>query len=89
MILTSDNPRNEPPLKIIEDCLKTVSDKTQLKICLDRKEAIKQAIAAARAGDCILIAGKGHETYQIIGEERHHFNDREVAEGFLNLKNPE
>jgi UDP-N-acetylmuramoyl-L-alanyl-D-glutamate--2,6-diaminopimelate ligase len=49
----------------------------------DREKAIRLALANARTGDLVLIAGKGHETYQIIGEEKHHFDDREVAKKIL------
>jgi UDP-N-acetylmuramoyl-L-alanyl-D-glutamate--2,6-diaminopimelate ligase len=80
VIVTSDNPRSEDPESIlseIEPGLK-LSGLEYLKI-QDRREAIFRAIQEARAGDLVLIAGKGHETYQIIGTKRTHFDDREVA----------
>jgi UDP-N-acetylmuramyl-tripeptide synthetase len=80
VIVTSDNPRSEDPESIlneIEPGLKR-SGRKYLKI-QDRREAIFRAIREARSGDLVLIAGKGHETYQIIGTKRTHFDDREVA----------
>jgi UDP-N-acetylmuramyl-tripeptide synthetase len=80
VIVTSDNPRSEDPESIlseIEPGLKR-SGLEYLKI-QDRRDAIFRAIREARAGDLVLIAGKGHETYQIIGTTRTHFDDREVA----------
>jgi UDP-N-acetylmuramyl-tripeptide synthetase len=79
-IATSDNPRTEDPEAILRDVevgLRNVG-KPYLKI-VDRREAIHRAIEEARAGDLVLIAGKGHEDYQIIGTEKRHFDDREVA----------
>lgn len=83
-ILTSDNPRTENPNKIIDDVLKGMeSDKYE--VIIDRRESIKRAIEIAQKDDIILITGKGHENYQIIGREKTHFDDREVALEFLNL----
>jgi hypothetical protein len=80
VILTSDNPRTEFPGQIMADAeiglLKT--GKPYLKIA-ERREAIRHAISEARANDVVLIAGKGHEDYQIVGREVFHFDDREVA----------
>jgi len=79
-IVTSDNPRTEDPEAIIEDIeagLKKAA-RQYLKVA-DRREAIFRAIREAREGDVVLIAGKGHETYQIIGERKIHFDDHEVA----------
>ncbi len=80
VIATSDNPRNEDPeaiLRDVEEGLRS-SGRPYLKI-VDRREAIFRAVAEARAGDIVVIAGKGHEDYQIVGAERTHFDDREVA----------
>lgn len=80
-IITSDNPRSEDPEGIILDIKKGVKD-TDLKKVLsvtNRKEAIKTACMMARSGDIILVAGKGHETYQEIKGVKHHFNDSEVV----------
>jgi UDP-N-acetylmuramoyl-L-alanyl-D-glutamate--2,6-diaminopimelate ligase len=77
-IFTSDNPRSEDPLQIIRDMEEGVKGK-QFKSIVDRREAISYAINKAEKGDVILIAGKGHETYQIIGNEVFDFDDRLVA----------
>jgi UDP-N-acetylmuramoyl-L-alanyl-D-glutamate--2,6-diaminopimelate ligase len=80
VILTSDNPRTEDPEKILADAEVGIqkTGKPYEKIA-DRREAIHQAIAQARTDDLVLIAGKGHEDYQIIGREVFHFDDKEVA----------
>jgi UDP-N-acetylmuramoyl-L-alanyl-D-glutamate--2,6-diaminopimelate ligase len=80
VILTSDNPRTEDPEKILADAESGIqkTGKPYRKIA-DRREAIHQAVAQARAKDLVLIAGKGHEDYQIIGREVFHFDDKEVA----------
>ncbi len=80
VIVTSDNPRSEDPESIISEIEPGLKQSRleYLKI-QDRREAIFSAIQEARAGDLVLIAGKGHETYQIIGSTRTHFDDREVA----------
>ena len=91
-IITSDNPRSEKPMAIIEEILtgavgaRLASPLQNLRngdrahwVEPDRKSAIFQAIEAAEAGDTVLIAGKGHEDYQILGDKRIHFDDRKVA----------
>ena len=84
VILTSDNPRTEDPEQILCDAEDGIrkTGKPYRKIA-DRTEAINQAIAEAGAGDLVLIAGKGHEDYQIIGRETFHFDDKEVARAAL------
>lgn len=89
-ILTSDNPRTEDPEQIIRDCLTgSVPGRPRPRAITDRQTAIHAALEMARLGDCVLIAGKGHETEQIIGAERHHFDDREVARNALKLIVPQ
>jgi UDP-N-acetylmuramyl-tripeptide synthetase len=80
VVLTSDNPRTEDPLKILNE-IEIGLKQTNCPFVKnpDRREAIYTAIKSARAGDLVLIAGKGHETYQIIGAEKFHFDDREIA----------
>ena len=80
VILTSDNPRTEDPERILADAELGIqkTGKPYRKIA-DRREAIHQAVSQARAKDLVLIAGKGHEDYQIIGREVFHFDDKEVA----------
>jgi len=80
VIITSDNPRTEDPLKIIEEIEIGVKETgTEYVAISDRREAIYRAISRAGADDVVIIAGKGHETYQLIGGEKFHFDDREVA----------
>jgi UDP-N-acetylmuramoyl-L-alanyl-D-glutamate--2,6-diaminopimelate ligase len=76
-IFTSDNPRTESPEAILDDMVAGVAEATNYLRISDRHEAIRTATMLAQAGDIILIAGKGHEDYQIIGTEKHHFDDRE------------
>ena len=79
-IVTSDNPRTEKPEDIISDILGGMgSGEGRYEVVQDRRAAIARAIELAEAGDSVLIAGKGHEDYQIIGSEVRHFDDREVA----------
>jgi UDP-N-acetylmuramoyl-L-alanyl-D-glutamate--2,6-diaminopimelate ligase len=74
--LTSDNPRTENPEQILKDIEKGFSSKKYRKI-IERREAIKEAALALQSGDILLVAGKGHEDYQIVGKEKHHFSDKE------------
>ena len=79
VIITSDNPRNEEPQNIINDMLAGLNAHQMKKVVViaDRHEAIKTAVMLANKGDVILVAGKGHEDYQIIKGVKHHFDDRE------------
>jgi UDP-N-acetylmuramoyl-L-alanyl-D-glutamate--2,6-diaminopimelate ligase len=81
VVVTSDNPRSEDPQAIIAEILTGLDEAGRRKTAVqaDRRAAIEQAIQEARAGDIVLLAGKGHETYQIIGNQRIHFDDAEVA----------
>lgn len=85
VIFTSDNPRFEDPVVILEEMEKGVEPQNTMKtiVVVDRKQAIKLACQQAEAGDIILIAGKGHETYQEIKGVRNHFNDLEIVTEFL------
>jgi len=79
-IVTSDNPRSENPDDIIADIVSGMADEAgRYEVVPDRRAAIARSIEAAQAGDSVLIAGKGHENYQIIGSETIHFDDCEVA----------
>lgn len=80
VVVTSDNPRTENPLEIIRQIESGLKNTNCPYLTIpDRREAIFQAIAKARREDVVIICGKGHETYQIIGQEKYHFDDREVA----------
>lgn len=84
VVVTTDNPRTEDPDEIIKEILiGTVGSKAEVVSITDRSEAIKYAMSIARKGDTILLAGKGHETYQVIGKERVHYDEREVVEEIL------
>ncbi len=82
-IVTSDNPRSEDPQAIIDDILRGTVATARVHHQPDRRQAIQQALALATVEDVVLIAGKGHEEYQIIGKQRLHFSDREVVEEFI------
>jgi UDP-N-acetylmuramoyl-L-alanyl-D-glutamate--2,6-diaminopimelate ligase len=86
VIATSDNPRSEDPLAILREveaglrsAVEAQETQARYEVIADRRLAVEAAIRAARPGDMVLIAGKGHEDYQIIGSQRIHFDDREVA----------
>jgi UDP-N-acetylmuramoyl-L-alanyl-D-glutamate--2,6-diaminopimelate ligase len=84
VVLTSDNPRSEDPLDIINDALMGLSRfDTPRALEPDREKAIRLALHEAKPGDVVILAGKGHETYQIIGPKAIHFDDREVARTVL------
>ncbi len=88
-IVTSDNPRTEPPQSIIEDIVAGFPiGFSQFHIEPDRRRAIEFALSEAREGDCVLIAGKGHESVQIVGTERLPFDDREVVRQLLDRTVP-
>ncbi|HEY7533371.1 MAG TPA: UDP-N-acetylmuramoyl-L-alanyl-D-glutamate--2,6-diaminopimelate ligase [Nitrospiraceae bacterium] len=93
VVLTSDNPRTEDPMKILREVEVGVREallrhpQVAYRMIPDRREAIEVAITEAKSGDIVLIAGKGHEDYQIIGVKKFHFDDREVArEAILRLR---
>ena len=83
VIVTSDNPRTEQPDAIIQDILAGIPKGTAMEVIPDRKEAIAWAIAHHQPGDVILLAGKGHEDYQIIGKTKIHLDEREVVADVL------
>ncbi len=80
VVVTSDNPRTEDPERILADILTGIPESVQPIVISDRAAAIASAIAQAQPGDGVLIAGKGHEDYQILGTEKIHFDDREQAQ---------
>ncbi|MEM1368575.1 MAG: UDP-N-acetylmuramoyl-L-alanyl-D-glutamate--2,6-diaminopimelate ligase [Cyanobacteria bacterium P01_H01_bin.15] len=86
VVVTSDNPRTEDPEKILADVVEGIPKSVKPLIIGDRAEAIAAAIAAAEPHDGVLIAGKGHEDYQILGTEKIHFDDREQARAGLSKK---
>lgn len=82
-VVTSDNPRSEDPKTIIQDIIAGVTGSTFLHVEPDREQSIHWALDHAGPGDCVLVAGKGHETEQIIGNQRLRFDDREVIRDHL------
>ncbi|MDE6569620.1 MAG: UDP-N-acetylmuramoyl-L-alanyl-D-glutamate--2,6-diaminopimelate ligase [Alistipes sp.] len=87
-IFTSDNPRREQPEAILDEMAAGVETGVRYLRIVDRREAIRTASMLAQAGDIVLVAGKGHETYQIVGTEKHHFDDREeVRAAFETMHN--
>ena len=86
VVITSDNPRTEDPQRILDDVVAGVPAGTELVVEGDRAQAIAAAIAEAAADDLVLVAGKGHEDYQILGTDKVHFDDREQAELALRLR---
>lgn len=86
-VVTSDNPRSEDPELIVKDVLEGMkSCKAQIKTLVNRTEAIKYAMSIAKAGDVVLLAGKGHETYQILNTGKIHYDEREVVADILKGK---
>jgi len=81
--ITSDNPRTEVPGAIIKDIVKGIMDKKRCHVIEDRAQAIKAALSGATEGDIVVIAGKGHEDYQVIGNVKKYFSDLEVAKSIL------
>jgi UDP-N-acetylmuramoyl-L-alanyl-D-glutamate--2,6-diaminopimelate ligase len=79
-VVTSDNPRTEDPERIIDDIVAGMNGCSYVRLA-DRREAIARAIADARPGDTLLLAGKGHEDYQVIGTTRYPFDEREIVRG--------
>ncbi len=85
-VVTSDNPRSEDPAAIAEAIVQGCA--SQPRVELDRRRAIRDALASARPGDVIVVAGKGHETYQIVGDRVLHFDDREEVEAAFAARAP-
>ena len=83
VVVTSDNPRSEDPESIIAEVLAGLRPGTRAVAYTDRREAIAAALAGARRGDVLLVAGKGHETEQVIGGVEHPFDDRVVLRELL------
>ena len=85
VVLTNDNPRREDPEVIAEEVLQGMPNGVKPAIILDRRAAIEHALSHASKQDIVLIAGKGHEDYQIIGDKKYPFSDQAVVHEFFNL----
>jgi UDP-N-acetylmuramoyl-L-alanyl-D-glutamate--2,6-diaminopimelate ligase len=83
IIVTSDNPRSESPLKIIEDICQGFASLDHVQTCVDRNLAIQMAVKMAQPGDAVIIAGRGHESIQQIGTRSISFDDRKVTRRIL------
>ncbi len=88
IFVTSDNPRTEEPKEIIRQIMVGISRQARrhTQVIADRREAIQAALETAGPGDVVLVAGKGHERYQIVGNERRPFDDRQVAAEWMSKK---
>jgi UDP-N-acetylmuramoyl-L-alanyl-D-glutamate--2,6-diaminopimelate ligase len=86
VILTSDNPRTEDPLTILEEVASGLHPLTQQIQIFDRVEAINYGVSMLNSGDTLVIAGKGHENYQIVGKEKVHLDDSKIAHEALSLR---
>src|SRR5690606_38265941 len=82
VMLTEDNPRSEDPERIIDDIVADMPPESYRR-CVDREEGIRRLLGEARPGDLVLLAGKGHETYQIIGTEYRPFDERAIVQKVL------
>lgn len=82
-VLTSDNPRTENPDAILEDVKPGLADCKEVLVEVDRKKAIELAVSIAKSGDCILVAGKGHEDYQVLGTKKVPFSDQAILKELL------
>ena len=88
VFVTSDNPRSEDPQEIIDEILAGMDDLREVIALVDRRAAIRRAILDAEPGDVVVVAGKGHETYQIIGTVSNHFDDRDEVRAALAAREP-
>jgi len=85
IIITSDNPRSEDPLAIIRDIEAGITNTSRYVVEPDRKRAIEKALDIADRGDCVIVAGKGHEDYQIFADKTVHFDDSEIIREYFEL----
>ena len=88
VVVTSDNPRTEDPETIVADILAGLPAGAPHLTVVDRREAIERTLGQARPGDTVLLAGKGHETYQVIGKEYRHFDEKEIVAELLGTGGP-
>jgi len=86
IVVTSDNPRTEDPGAIIREIVVGIPDGKEYEAIVDRGEAIERAVQIAEPGDVVVIAGKGHEDYQILGRTKHPMDDRDLARRALHSR---
>ena len=82
VVITSDNPRNEDPDQILDDLVIGLEGRVHERV-VDRDKAIRVAFASAQEGDTVVLAGKGHETYQVVGDEHRPFDERVIVRDCL------
>lgn len=82
IVLTNDNPRTEPAQQIIDDMLTGLDNKTNVSVILDRKQAVLSSLTKAKSGDVVLLAGKGHEDYVILGNKKYPYNERALVKQY-------
>ncbi len=83
LVVTNDNPRTEAPMSIIDDVLAGLNEQCQVTVIVNRKQAVLETLAKAQAGDVVLLAGKGHEDYILLGKEKINYNERQVVKNFF------
>jgi len=83
LVVTNDNPRTETPMSIIDDVLSGLNEQCQVTVIVNRKQAVIETLENAQVGDVVLLAGKGHENYLILGQEKIAYNERLVVKGFF------
>lgn len=83
LVVTNDNPRTESPMSIIEDVLAGLSDKSKVQVIVDRKRAVLETLENAKSNDVVLLAGKGHEDYIILGQNKVDYNERQIVKDYF------
>ena len=83
IVVTNDNPRTEAPESIIEDVLAGLTDKMKAHVIVDRKKAVQNTLKNAQSNDVVLLAGKGHEDYIILGQNKINYNERQIVQNFF------
>lgn len=89
IILTEDNPRSEEPEAIVKHIMGGIEEKSKVEVIIDRREGIQRALKMARPGDTLVLAGKGHEDYQVVGDKKTHFSDKETVLELLSSESAE
>ncbi|MEX1222821.1 MAG: UDP-N-acetylmuramoyl-L-alanyl-D-glutamate--2,6-diaminopimelate ligase [Idiomarina sp.] len=83
VVVTDDNPRTEAPEHIVQDILTGIAKRENVQVVMGREQAVLETLARAGADDVVLLAGKGHEDYQVIGQQRHPYHEREVVAAYM------